>query len=162
MLGGVWLLLIGWFLENAAASTEAQAGLRALLRDVTVAQAMTCECSRVAGDRTLGQLVREEVLGPGRRCFLVTDQGRLAGLVTLHQIKQVSPERRDTVTVDEVMTPAGQPAVVRPEDSMLAALQRMDDGDVAQLPVIADGKLLGLIGREKILHYVWTRAELGV
>jgi Zn-dependent protease len=162
VLGGVWLLLIGWFVENAAASTEADAGLRALLRDVTVAQAMTRECSRVAGDRTLGQLVREEVLGAGRRCFLVTDEGRLAGLVTLHQIKQVSPERRDTVRVDEVMTPAGQLAVVRPEDSMLAALQRMDDGDVAQLPVIADGKLLGLIGREEILHYVRTRAELGV
>ena len=64
--------------------------------------------------------------------------------------------------VDEVMTPAAQLAVVRPEDSMLAALQRMDDGDVAQLPVIADGKLLGMIGREEILHYVRTRAELGI
>jgi Zn-dependent protease/CBS domain-containing protein len=162
VLGGAWLLLIGWFLENAAAATVADSVLRALLRDVTVAQAMTRECSRVAGDRTLGQLVREEVLGAGRRCFLVTDEGRLAGLVTLHQIKQVSPERRDTVRVDEVMTPAAQLAVVRPEDSMLAALQRMDDGDVAQLPVIADGKLLGMIGREEILHYVRTRAELGI
>lgn len=45
---------------------------------------------------------------------------------------------------------------------MLAALQRMDDDDVAQLPVIADGKLLGMIGREEILHYVRTRAELGM
>jgi Zn-dependent protease len=162
VLGGVWLLLIGWFLENAAAATQAEAGLRALLRDVTVGQAMTHECSRVAGDRTLGQLVREEVLGAGRRCFLVTDDGRLEGLVTLHQIKQVPPERRDTVRVDEVMTPAAKLAVVRPADSMLAALQRMDDDDVAQLPVIADGKLLGMIGREEILHYVRTRAELGV
>jgi len=162
VLGGAWLLLIGWFLENAAAATQAEAGLRALLRDVTVAQAMTHECSRVAGDRTLGQLVREEVLGAGRRCFLVTDDGRLAGLVTLHQIKNVPPERRDTVRVEAVMTPAAQLAVVRPEDSMLAALQRMDDDDVAQLPVIADGKLLGMIGREEILHYVRTRAELGM
>jgi len=162
VLGGVWLLLIGWFLENAAASTEAEASLRALLRDITVAQAMTHECSRVARDRTLGQLVREEVLGAGRRCFLVTDDGRLQGLVTLHQIKQVPPEQRDMVRVEEVMTPAAQLAVVRPEDSMFAALQRMDDDDVAQLPVIADGKLLGMIGREEILHYVRTRAELGV
>ncbi len=162
VLGGVWLLLIGWFLENAAAATEAEAGLRALLRDVTVAQAMTRECSRIARERTLGQLVREEVLGAGRRCFLVTDDGRLEGLVTLHQIKQVPPERRDAVRVEEVMTPEAQLAVVRPQDSMLAALQRMDDDDVAQLPVIANGNLLGMIGREEILHYVRTRAELGV
>ena len=84
------------------------------------------------------------------------------GLVTLHQIKQVPAERRDAVKVEEVMTPAAQLAVVRPEDTMLAALQRMDDGDVAQLPVIANGNLLGMIGREEILHYVRTRAELGV
>jgi Zn-dependent protease/CBS domain-containing protein len=162
VLGGVWLLLIGWFLEQAAAASEAEAVLRELLHDVTVAQAMSHECSRVPGDRTLGQLVREEVLGAGRRCFLVTDGAGLAGLVTLHQIKQVPPERRDAVTVEEVMTPAARLAVVRPEESMLAALQKMDDADVAQLPVIADGALLGMIGREQILHYVRTRAELGV
>jgi Zn-dependent protease len=162
VVGGVWLMLIGWFLENAAAATQAQAGLQALLRDVTVAQGMMRECSRLARDVTLGQLVRDEVLGAGRRCFLVTDDGRLAGLVTLHQIKQVPPDRRDAVRVDEVMVPAAQLAVVRPDESMLAALQRMDDKDVAQLPVIADGRLLGMIGREEILHYVRTRAELGV
>jgi predicted transcriptional regulator len=158
----VWLLLIGWFLDKAAAASAAEAGLRELLQDVTVAQAMSHECSRVPPDRTLGQLVREEVLGAGRRCFLVTDDGRLSGLVTLHQIKQVPPERRDAVTVEEVMTPAGRLAIVRPGDSILDALEKMDDGDVAQLPVVADGALLGLIGREQVLHYVRTRAELGV
>jgi Zn-dependent protease len=162
VLGGVWLLLIGWFLDNAAGATQAQAGLRELLRDATVAQAMTHECSRVTRDRTLGQLVHEEVLGAGRRCFFVTDDGRLSGLVTLHQIKGVSPERRDQVTVEEIMTPAAQLIVARPEESMLSALERMDGANVAQLPVMAEGELTGMIGREQILHYVRTRAELGV
>jgi len=162
VLGGIWLLFIGWFLDNAAAATQAQAGLRELLRDVTVAQAMTRECSRVARDRTLGQLVHEEVLGAGRRCFFVTDEGRLRGLVTLHQIKEVSPERRDAVRVEEIMTPAAQLSVVSPGESMLAALEKMDGANVAQLPVMEDGELLGMIGREQVLHYVRTRAELGV
>jgi Zn-dependent protease/CBS domain-containing protein len=161
VLGGVWFLFIGWFLDNAAAATQAQTGLSELLRGATVAQAMTRECSRVPPDRTLGRLVREEVLGSGRRCFLVTDDRRLRGLVTLHQIKQVSPEDRDAVTAEEVMTPVDKLAVVGPGETLLAALQKMDDGDVAQLPVIAGDELLGLIGREQILHYVRTRAEIG-
>jgi len=160
--GGVWLLLIGWFLENAAAATQAEAGLRAALRDVTVAQAMTRECSRVARDLTLGQLVRDEVLGAGRRCFFVIDGGRLAGLVTLSEVKRVPPERREAIKVDEVMVPATRLAVVQPGDRVLAALQRMADGRVAQLPVVVDGALLGMIGREEILHYVRNRAELGL
>jgi Zn-dependent protease/CBS domain-containing protein len=162
VLGGIWFLFIGWFLDNAAAATQAQAGLSELLRGVTVAQAMTRECSRVPPDRTLSRLVREEVLGSGRRCFLVTDDGRLRGLVTLHQIKQVSPEDWDAVTAEEVMTPLAKLAVAGPEESLLAALQKMDDGDVAQLPVIAGEELLGMVGREQILHYVRTRAEIGV
>jgi Zn-dependent protease len=162
LLGGIWLLLIGWFLDNAAAATQAQAGLSEILRGITVAQAMTRECSRVPPDQTLAQLVRDEVLGRGRRCFFVTDDGRLRGLVTLHQIKQVTPEERDTVTAEEVMTPLAKLAVVGPGESLLAAMQKMDDSDVAQLPVTAGDELLGMIGREQILHYVRTRAEIGV
>jgi predicted transcriptional regulator len=38
----------------------------------------------------------------------------------------------------------------------------MDDANVAQMPVVAGDHLLGMIGREQILHYVRTRAELGI
>jgi predicted transcriptional regulator len=37
----------------------------------------------------------------------------------------------------------------------------MDDADVAQMPVLVDGELVGMIGREQILHYVRVRGELG-
>ena len=38
----------------------------------------------------------------------------------------------------------------------------MDDANVAQVPVLAGDQLVGMIGREQILHYVRVRAELGV
>jgi predicted transcriptional regulator len=38
----------------------------------------------------------------------------------------------------------------------------MDDANVAQMPVIESGELLGMIGREQVLHYVRVRAELGL
>jgi predicted transcriptional regulator len=38
----------------------------------------------------------------------------------------------------------------------------MDDANVAQMPVVEAGQLLGMVGREQILHYVRLRAELGV
>jgi hypothetical protein len=60
-----------------------------------------------------------------------------------------SPEECEAVTTEEVMTPLGEVAVVGPEDSLLTALEKMDDGDVAQLLVIAGGALRG---RERILQ----------
>jgi predicted transcriptional regulator len=162
VIGGMWLAFIGWFLQNAAAHSHAEADLRERLRDVTVAQAMTADCRRIERGATLERIVREEVLGAGRRCFTVTEGGRLTGLLTLHEIKAVPQERWAAVTAGDVMTPAEKVTVVESRADLLGALEKMDDAGVAQMPVLANGELVGMIGREQILHYVRLRAELGV
>lgn len=162
VLGGVWLTFIGWFLENAARATYAQASLGELLRGVTVAQAMMRDCPRVAGDLPLDRLVQEEVLAKGRRCFLVADNSHLRGLLTLHEVKAVPRERWGQVRVDEVMTRPDRLAAVGPQENLVAALQKMDDANVAQLPVLAGDQLVGMLTREHVLHYVRLRAELGM
>lgn len=162
MLGGMWLVFIGWFIENAAAASHAEANLRELLRDVTVAQAMTRACHRVAPDLTLERLVQGEVLQAGHRCFVVADDSRFRGLLTVHEVKAVPRTQWPTVTVAEVMMPVGKVTAVAPKEDLLAALGKMDDAKIGQMPVVSGDELLGMIGREQILHYVRVRAELGV
>jgi CBS domain-containing protein len=144
------------------AATHAEVSLRELLRGATVAQAMTRECARIGRDWTLERLVQEEVLGAGRRCFLVAADGHLRGLLTLHEVKAVPRDRWPRVRTEDVMAPLEQLESVGPQEELLVALKRMDDANVAQMPVVAGDRLLGMIGREQILHYVRTRAELGI
>jgi Zn-dependent protease/CBS domain-containing protein len=160
--GGLWMALIGWFLESAVVAGRAQAALRGLLRGATVSQAMGHECASVAPSLTLEKLVQDEVLGAGRRCFVVAEDAHLRGLLTLHEVKGVQRDRWGRVTVGEIMRPAGTLVAVRPEEDLLEALQKMDDVSVAQMPVVADGHWLGMLDREHILHYMRARAELGV
>jgi len=162
VVGGIWIALIGWFLQNAVAAGRAEATLRELLRGATVSQAMARDCVPVAPDLTLEQLVHDEVLGAGRRCFVVAEDGQLRGLLTLHEVKGVPREQWSRAKVEEVMQPAQALAVVRPDEDLLGALGKMDDAKVAQLPVVADGHWLGMLDREHILHYMRVRAELGV
>ncbi len=162
VIGGMWIALIGWFLQNAAASAYAETNLRELLRDATVAQAMTADCARVGRGVPLDRIVRDEVLGAGRRCFIVTDDGQMAGLLTLHEIKAIPAERRAAVTAGEVMAPVEKLATVEPGTDLLAALEKMDDANVAQMPVVEAGRLRGMVAREQVLHYVRVRAELGM
>jgi Zn-dependent protease len=159
---GIWMALIGWFLHSAVVAGRAEAALRDLLRGATVSQAMARDCPSIAPGLTLERLVREEVLGAGRRCFIVAEDGKLRGLLTLHEIKGVPRDRWDHVRVDEVMQPAQALATVAPEENLLKALEDMDDANVAQLPVVDDGQWLGVLDRERILHYMRLRAELGV
>jgi CBS domain-containing protein len=60
------------------------------------------------------------------------------------------------------MTPAAKVTAVEPKTTLLAALEKMDDANVAQMPVVEAGELLGMIAREQVLHYVRVRAELGM
>jgi Zn-dependent protease len=160
--GGIWMALIGWFLHSAVLAGRTQTALRDLLRDATVGQAMAHDCSSIAPGLTLERLVRDEVLGAGRRCFVVTEDGKLRGLLTLHEVKGVPRDRWDHVTVDDVMQPAEALATVAPGETLLKALEDMDNANVAQLPVVNDGRWLGMLDRERIVHYMRARAELGV
>jgi len=60
------------------------------------------------------------------------------------------------------MQPAQALATVGPEENLLTALEQMDDANVAQLPIVVDVQWLGMLDRERIVHYMRVRAELGV
>jgi len=159
---GLWLIFIGWFLENAAVRSYRQLVLRQALRGVTVAEVMSRDCIAVPSDMTLTRLVYDYLLGTGRRCFFVTDEGRLRGLLTVHNVKGIPQPRWDEVTVAQAMTPYDALKKVSPQDEALAVLERMDEEDVNQMPVVEEGRLVGLIGRDRLLHFVRTRLELGL
>lgn len=158
--GGIWLALIGWFLQTAVAGGRAQAALRDLLRGATASQAMSRDCHAVSPDESLERLVHEQVLGAGRRCFVVAEGERLRGLLTLHEVKAVPRERWSSVRAEEIMKPAESLTTVGPDEGLFEALGKMADASVAQMPVVEDGRWLGMLDREDIIHYMRVRAEL--
>ncbi len=159
---GLWLAAIGWFLQNAAAASHAQVNLQQLLRGVTAAQVMTRECTRIPRQTTLQQLVEEQVLTGGRRCFFVAEDERLLGLLTLTDVARVPRAGWVETTAGQVMVPWERTIRVQPGTMLLAALKAMDDANVNQVPVVEGERMVGMLSREQVLHYIRTRAELGM
>ena len=81
--GGLWIAFIGWFLLQAAGETLRQAGLTRAIQNVRVADIMSHDCATVDGRQSVQDLV-EHLFKTGRRCFVVMDDGHVAGLVTPH------------------------------------------------------------------------------
>ncbi|HEX77985.1 MAG TPA: site-2 protease family protein [Dehalococcoidia bacterium] len=133
---GLWLVFIGFFLENAAASSQSQLRFRDFLRGVTARDIMTTDCLVIPRSLTLRELIRDYVLPSGRRCFMVADEGRLEGLMTLHNVKSVPERNWDSTTVAQVMTPVQGLKTARPEDEVVALMERMDAADINQMPVV--------------------------
>jgi Zn-dependent protease len=159
---GMWIAFIGWFLDNAAQSSYRQMAAKNMLAGHTVREVMTQDCHPLSPTMLLDELVREHILGTGRRCFPVVEDGQLRGLLTLHNIKGVPQVRWTAVTVEQVMTPLDELKAVGPDSGLWPAMQEMTEEGVNQLPVIEGGQLVGMLGRDNLLGFIRVRAELGV
>jgi len=159
---GLWFIFIGWFMDNAATQSYKQMLLQEALRGVTVADLMTADCTRVPRALSVAQLVDHYVFHRGGRCFLVTDDERLSGLLTVHNVRTLPREQWPYTPVGEVMTPYQELVLAHPGEDAWTVLLRMDQRNVNQVPVEEEGRLLGMLSRENLLRYVRTRAELGM
>jgi Zn-dependent protease/CBS domain-containing protein len=159
--GGLWIAFIGWFVENAASAQVHQVTYQGLLAGHKVSQAMSSHCATVSGNMTLQQLVDEHILGGSERCFLVTQDHAIVGLMTLHRIKEVSRSEWATTSAAQVMLPLDQLRRTDPDVELWAALQQMDRDGVNQLPVMRDGQVIGMLSREDIITFLRTMQELG-
>jgi Zn-dependent protease len=158
---GLWLIFIGWFLQNAAASSLAHTTIHEALRGITAAQAMQREFPRVSGLTPISQLVEENILKGGQRSFLVDEDGNVQGMLTLSDIRTIPERKWRFTTIRQVMQPFDRVIKVEPATELLAALQMMDQAKVSQLPVVDDNRVLGLLSRENIFNYLRLRNELG-
>jgi Zn-dependent protease len=156
IIGGLWLAFIGWFLLSAARSSVGQLVVERILSrvrgdEVTESIAEAC----VSGSETVADLASEAVLRHGLRTFYVVDRAaQLRGLVTLRELAAVPAAERARVRVEEVMVPVGRLSVLHPSETAWAAMRRMAERGVNQLPVVADGRLLGAVTRERLLRLV--------
>lgn len=160
--GGIWLALLGWFLFEAAAASYAQVEIVTGLQGLRVGDVIADDCARVDGRVPLQTFVDEYLLRTGRRCFVVEEQGRVKGLVTASDVKQVERERWPTTPVEAVMRPLERLKTVSPQTPLVEALETMGREDVNQLPVMSDGRLEGMLSRGRIFQVIQSRAELSM
>ena len=161
-IGGLWIAFIGWFLLEASRASYAQTAINEGLSAARVADVMSRDCPMVDGRANLQTFVDEHLLRTGQRCFAVTENGGVEGLITAREVSNVERARWPYTTVDDVIQPLGQVRTVTPETSVTEALEVMAGEDLNQLPVVVDGSLVGLISREHILQLLQNRAELHI
>lgn len=162
LLGGVWFAFIGWFLANAATSSYQQMEMQEAFKFVHVRDIMSRDFDTTGPNATLQHVLDEHILRRNVRTLAVLDDGRLLGLITLNDIKDVPREQWSTRLVSQAMVPWERLAVVRPGDDMREVLKALDERDVNQLPVVENGRVTGLVTRSNVISFLQIRRELGL
>lgn len=160
--GGLWLVLIGWFMDTGAQASYQHVLLREALGGVRVGDIMSREVHSVDPALTLDQVVADYFLRFKHGGFPVVWGDRLLGIITLHDVKEVPKERRAATTVRDAMTPLSSLRTVRPTTSAYDAFARMAQGAIGRLVVVDEGEdLVGILTRSDLLHLIRIRTELG-
>ena len=158
--GGLWIAFIGWFLLSASRESQSQVAIAEGLSDVRVADVMSRDYPIVDGHSNLQGFVEERLVRTGRRCFVVTLNGRAEGIITPKEVREIERARWPYMTVDEVMRPLDQVRTVMLDTLVTEALEVMAREDLDQLPVVGDKGLTGFVSRAHVLQLLQTRAEL--
>jgi CBS domain-containing protein len=126
------------------------------LRTTTVSEVMTRDVRTLPPDETITRARR--VMGDhGHGAYpLVDEDGSLAGIVARGDLLR-APEL-DGGPVADVASP--DVVTVAPDEPVLAALQLMLEEEVEHLPVVDDGRLVGICTRTDILRARRRQLEL--
>lgn len=156
---GLWVLLIGWFLNNAARASYQQLLIRTAFEDLTVADMMRRHPQLVAPEIMVDELVRENFMKSDQQAFPVVGiDGRLLGLVEMPQVRAVPRQDWAITKVREIMTPADQVEAVTPEEDAVHALHSLADHE--QVPVVVQGRVTGVLQRQDLMRWLALRTDL--
>jgi Zn-dependent protease/CBS domain-containing protein len=162
VLQGIWTAAIGWFLQGASAASVAQVRLEEALRGMRVTEILRPDPGAVPPSLSVADLIEAYLVPQNRRAMPVTDDGRLLGIVTLGDIRDVPPDRRATTPVGTVMGGRDGLVTVTPASSLAAALEALGRGDYEQVPVVENGRLVGMLTRADLLRQLQLRETLGL
>lgn len=159
-LGGIWLMLVGWFLNQSAVGSSRQVMLQHTLADVSVHDIMSHDVKTASPDTTLEDLVNHYFLRHRFGRFPILAGDELLGIVTLHDIKDVPRPDWPAVTAGEIIEPIDDSMMVNEGEPAIKALLKMANEGAGHLLVSNEGRLVGLVTKTDILGIIRVRGEL--
>src|SRR5690606_19723717 len=104
---GLWMALIGWFLVNTATAEAQQAGINQRLAGLRVADVMTPQPVTAPGEQTVAAFINDVALHRMFSSYPLTDADqRFQGLVTLHRLRAVPLNQRQSTRLADIACPA--------------------------------------------------------
>ncbi len=158
-VGGLWLILIGWFLRAAAEASMLQLLMQRSLKGVRTEDVMGRNPVTVPPHLSLQEFVDRYVLEGRHRAYPVAEDGLPLGLVTVQQLQKIPREEWSRRTVQEAMVPVEQGITVSADARMTDVVPKLTDGTGGRVLVVSGDRLEGIITRSDLARWL-ERTEL--
>lgn len=158
-VGGIWSVLIGLFLQQAADSGYRQMLMQKSLEGLKVRDLMSPNAVTINEGMSLSEAV-DKFFKHHFVSFPVLSGGRLTGILTLNNVRSVPRDEWETTRVEEVMHKLEPPEILHPDEDATDLLQKMAGDELGRYPVEKDGRVVGMVTRRDVMKMLQFRSEL--
>jgi len=149
-----FLILIALFIYIGANMESTAVKYSHFLQDVTVGSMMSSPVTTVVPTLPVSQVI-SMMYSSKHLGFPVVERDTLVGMITLADVNRTSTIDREAMQVRDIMT--RDLITLPPEAPVIDALRIMSAHDIGRIPVVADGKILGIVTRTDILKVTELR-----
>lgn len=159
---GLWFLMVGIFLENAARQSYENVGVLDALRRHKTREIMRTWLPQISQDASVLEAVaRHFDVQFGLCAFAVDDDERAVGMLTAAELHGLPKERWADTPIRERMLPAATLPAVTPETDLASVIEVMEQESLSQLPVVEDGRLVAYVQRGRIAIILHNELHVG-
>ncbi len=162
-VGGIWLMLIGLFIREAAKAEVRQAHLAGPLDALAVRQVMSEAPVTVNASTPVSGFVAGLLFGGRHAAYpVIDDDGSVSGLVPLNAIRGTTQEDWVGVDIRDIATPLADLVVVHPSDPISDALASMGRRSQHRALVLDGDELVGIVAPSDITRMITVVESLSM
>jgi Zn-dependent protease/CBS domain-containing protein len=152
-----FLIFIALFIWMAGTQEAGLVVMRSALGDVPVMRAMITDFRALRPDDPLADAI-EHLLGGFQQDFPVVDDGRVVGVLTRNDLAGALGRHGPESRVGDVMQ--REFVTADPREMLQTAFARLQGGQCRTVPVVKDGRLLGLLTADNLAEVLMIQQAL--
>ncbi len=160
LIGGLWIMVIAWFLLTTAEASGKGYHLRQRLQGLRARDFASRDVPMVEPGISIQDWIDHHVLPQGNRSCLVGEGDQVLGLVTLSDIRRIPRDQWTATPIADAMTPSERLIRVTADTSADDVLQLVNEHNLNQVPVMDGDGLHGWIDRSRLLRSLELHLEL--
>lgn len=161
MFNGLWLILIGLFLRQAAAESLRLVNIYRALSGIRAKDIMTPNIIAVSRYETLENLVTNYFLKYRFTSFPVIEDQSFIGIISINDIKNIPRKEWDMLRIKDIIASINKEDTIQQEEAAVEALKKMISSGKSYLAVMeANGELVGIVTRRDIMNLYKIKAHL--
>ena len=160
IIGGIWWVLIGFFLRNASQMSYKQLFIRKALEGEYVSRFMKTDLITVSASMPIEELVEDYFYKHHFKMYPVLDNSKLIGFVNTHMVKEIPKENWKLRKVGEIASACSDENCVRPDADAMDALSKMSRSGNSRLLVLEDGELVGILTLKDMMTFLSMKMDI--